>query len=104
MSKNQFFFVRKEQISPSEGEIEIKFKEYRDSFNVNKIIRSLSLMDGRVLVLLDDFNERFQDVSMKNSKGVITAYKREKGMFQTEIYLTEKEDVERFYKLTDIQQ
>lgn len=102
MSKNLFWYTRKEQLPVQIEGQETKFKEFRDSFNVQKIIRSLTLSDGRVLVLLDDFNERFQDVPMKNSKGKTIANKREKGMFQTEIYL-ENLDVERFYKLTNIE-
>lgn len=103
MTKNQFFYQRREQIPPSEGETEIKFRNFRDSFNVDMIIRSLELDNGRVLVLLNDIHERPQEIPIKSNKGTITGYKRERNVFQTEITLENSEDVERFYKLTTIE-
>ena len=54
--QNQFFYTRKELVSGTpENPV---FKEFRDSFNINKIVRSITIEDGRVLVLLDDLHER----------------------------------------------
>lgn len=98
--QNQFFYTRKELVSGTPENPE--FKEYRDSFNINKIVRSLTTDDGRVLILLDDLHERAQqvpDVDPKTNK--MRGYKRERNTFQSEIYL-DPADAERFLKLTSI--
>jgi predicted transposase YbfD/YdcC len=100
MSRNQFFFTEKSPIPGKEGE----FTSFRASFNINKVIRSLTLDDGRVLVLLDDIHQRPQMVEVKNKQGKVTAIKKEMNTFQSEIYLTEKDDIERFYNWTSIDQ
>jgi hypothetical protein len=90
--KNQFFYTR------VEGE-----KTLRDSFNVNKAVRSLELEDGRTLVLLDDLHERSQDVpdiDLKTNK--MKGVKRQRDTFQSEIYLN-AEDAARFRKLIELQ-
>jgi hypothetical protein len=98
--QNQFFYTRKELVSGTPENPE--FKEYRDSFNVNKVVRSLTIEDGRLLILLDDLHERAQqvpDVDPKTNK--MRGYKREKNTFQSEIYL-DPADAERFLKATSI--
>lgn len=98
--RNQFFYTRKEQVNGPEGETTLK--EYRDSFNTQKVIRSVLMSDKSLLVLLDDIHERVQetpniDTRTNKVKGTI----RKRDVFQTEISLFE-EDIERFYKLTNI--
>ena len=98
--KNQFFYTRKE-ISGGTPEVP-EYKEFRDSFNINKVIRSITLEDGRILVLFDDMHERAQEVpdvdpKTKKMKGM----KRERNMYQTEIFL-DAADAERFFELTSI--
>lgn len=89
--KNQFFYTRVEND-----------KSYKDSFNVNRILRSVAMEDGRTLVLLDDIHERSQDVPDVNPKtNVIKGYKRQRDTFQSEIYLS-PEDSERFQTLTSV--
>jgi hypothetical protein len=95
---NQFFYTRKELVSGTPENPE--FKEFRDSFNLNKVVRSITIEDGRVLVLMDDIHERAQqvpDVDPKTNK--MRGYKRERNTFQSEIYL-DPEDGVRFYNLT----
>lgn len=90
--KNQFFYVRKDK----EG------KEFRDSFNVNKVIRSVTHTDGTVIVLLDDFNERVTeqpDIDPKNNK--FRGIKKLRETVQSEIVLS-AEDGERFYQTTTL--
>lgn len=98
--KNQFFYTRKELKSGTpENPV---YNEFRDSFNINKVIRSIAIEDGRVLVLIDDLHERAQevpDVDPRTNK--VKGVKRQKNTFQSEIYL-EPEDVERFYNATSI--
>ena len=102
--KNQFFYTRTEPIEPKASdpaEAPLQFKDFTDSFNINKVIRSLTGEDGRVLVLLDDLHERSIDVPIKSRKGVVTGLKKERNTYQSEIYLS-KEDGERFKKLTEL--
>ena len=98
--KNQFFYTRKELESGTpENPV---YNTFRDSINMNKVIRSVGIEDGRLLILLDDLHERAQevpevDVRTNKVKGV----KRQRNTFQSEIYL-EPEDVQRFYEATSI--
>jgi hypothetical protein len=98
--KNQFFYTRKELKSGTpENPV---YNEFRDSFNMEKVVRSLTIEDGRVLILLDDLHERAQevpDVDPRTNK--VKGMKRQKNTFQSEIYL-EPEDAQRFFELTSI--
>ena len=98
--KNQFFYTRKELKSGTPDNP--VYNTFRDSINMDKVIRSVGIEDGRLLILLDDLHERAQevpevDVRTNKVKGV----KRQRNTFQSEIYL-EPEDVERFYEATSI--
>lgn len=98
--KNQFFYTRKELKSGTPDNP--VYNIFRDSINMNKVIRSVGIEDGRLLILLDDLHERAQevpevDVRTNKVKGV----KRQRNTFQSEIYL-EPEDVQRFYEATSI--
>jgi|TARA_R110000868_G_scaffold56453_1_gene174645 hypothetical protein len=89
--KNQFFYTR------TEGE-----KSFKDSLNINKVVRTVTLEDGRTLVLLDDLHERSQDVpdvDLKTNK--MKGMKRQRDTFQSEIYLN-AEDAARFEQLTSL--
>lgn len=86
----QFFYTRKEK--NKEGET----KTYTDSFNLNKVIRSIELEDGKRLVVLDDIHEQAREVPDVDPKtGKFKGTKRQRDTFQSEIYL-EPEDNERF--------
>jgi hypothetical protein len=98
--KNQFFYTRRE-VSGGTPEAP-EYRTFTDSFNMDKVIRSISLEDDRVLVLLDDLHERAQlvpDVDPKTNK--VRGQKRERNVYQSEIYL-EQSDAKRFYELTSI--
>ena len=89
--KNQFFYTR------VDGD-----KTFKDSFNVNKVVRSITMEDGRTLVLLDDLHERSTDVpdiDLKTNK--MKGMKRQRDTFQSEVYLT-AEDAARFEQLTSL--
>ena len=91
--KNQFFYTRKDEAG----------NNLRDSFNIEKVIRSLSNEDGSALVLLDDLHERAQqvpDVDLRTNK--MKGYKRERNTFQSEIQLS-PEDATRFFNLLNIE-
>jgi hypothetical protein len=88
---NQFFYTRKD------GD-----KEYIDSFNVNKVIRSIGFED-ELVVLLDDIHERVEEVPTHNPKsGKVIGVQRKRDIFQSDIHLT-GDDITRFRKLTTIE-
>jgi hypothetical protein len=66
------------------------------------VIRSLTIDDGRVLVLIDDIHERVQETPDINpTTGKVKGTKRERNVFQSEIYLTPEDGI-RFYQETAI--
>lgn len=74
-------------------------KTYTDSFNLNKVIRSVQMEDNKILILLDDLHERSESVPDINPKtGKAQGMKRERNTYQTEITLTDS-DVNRFLNL-----
>jgi hypothetical protein len=98
--KNQFFYTRKELKSGTpENPV---YNEFRDSFNVRKVIRTVAIEDGRLLILLDDIHERAQEMpEIDPRSNKVKGIKRQRNTFQSEIYL-EGQDVERFYNATAI--
>lgn len=91
MMTNQFFYTRKE------GD-----KEFTDSFNVNKVIRTVMLAEDDLLVLLDDIHERVVEtpnINVKTNKMIGVTRKRD--VYQSEIHLT-GEDIVRFKNSTNI--
>lgn len=101
MNNSMFFwYSKKEPLPPQEEkDTEQEFFEGLDSFNLQKVTRSVSLPDGQRLVLLDDLHQRVHEVPLRNKQGKITSIKREMDTFQSEIYLSEK-DSERFIEVT----
>ena len=99
MLNNQFVYT----ITHNVGTQEIpEMKDFKGSFNVNKVIRSLEQNDD-LIVILDDFNERSHkvpDIDIKTNKMV--GYKNVRETVQSEIVLNKK-DKERFFKLTTIE-
>ena len=85
---NLFFYTRKSED-----------KVYTDSFNLNKVIRSVQVDDNKVLVLLDDVHDRSEDVPDIDPKtGKQRGVKRQRTTYSTEISLFD-EDVTRFHNL-----
>ena len=85
---NLFFYTRN-----------VDGKIYTDSFNLNKVVRSMQIEDEKIILVLDDLHERSEqvpDVDPKN--GRVRGQKRERNTYQTEITLT-GEDVKRFNNL-----
>jgi hypothetical protein len=82
-------------LEPQPGDTGPRFSEGTDSFNLDKVIRSIENDNGGRLILLDDLHERVHQVEVKNNRGHVTAIKREKDAFQSEITLN-PEDSQRF--------
>lgn len=88
---NQFFYTRM-----------ANDKSFTDSFNLNRVIRSIENEDGTFLILLDDIHERSHDVpdiDLRTNR--VKGTKRQKDVFQSEITLS-TEDAKRFKNLTQI--
>ncbi len=76
-------------------------KIYTDSFNLNKVVRSMQVEDEKVILVLDDLHERSEPVPDIDPKtGKVKGQKRERNTHQTEITLT-GEDVKRFNNLAN---
>jgi hypothetical protein len=93
-----FFYTRRQPIAPKEGSTEVTFREFTDSFNVDLVIRTHEMDDGRRYVILNDFHERAQEIPEVNPKSGKTTYVKRKSVVQSEIYL-EKDDAENFVKI-----
>jgi hypothetical protein len=90
--RNQFFYTA-----------EVDGKNLPASLTVAKVIRSLGTEDGGLIIILDDFNERVTqqpDIDFKTNK--VKGFKNVRETVQSEIHLN-KEDAERFIKLTNIE-
>jgi hypothetical protein len=88
---NQFFYTRKD------GD-----KEYTDSFNINKVIRTVQTGDDELLVLLDDIHERVVESPNINPKtNKMIGISRKRDVYQSEIHLTGV-DITRFKTATSI--
>ena len=86
-----FFYTRKTE----DGKI------FTDSFNLDKVIRSVQVDDNKVLVLLDDAHDRSEDVPDVDPKtGKQRGIKRQRNTYSTEISLVD-EDVTRFNNLNN---
>ena len=87
---NLFFYTRN-----------VDGKIYTDSFNLNKVVRSMQVEDEKVILVLDDLHERSEvvpDIDPKNGK--VRGQKRERNTYQTEITITGA-DVARFNNLAN---
>lgn len=69
-----------------------------NSFNVNKVIRTVTLQDKSLLVLLDDLHERAVETPNINPKtNKVVGVQRKRDTYQTEIYL-KGDDIVRFQR------
>jgi len=104
--RTQFFYTRREVVAngapsrPNETPIYVYRK---DSFNLDKVVRSIEMQDGSVLVLLNDIHERTTEtpnINVRTNKA--TGVTRKRDTYQSEIYLS-KEDGERFYQQSAVE-
>lgn len=115
INKNQFVYKREVEIAPVKVDTEKGMlaadgytKIVHDSFNIDNVLRSITMDDGKLLVLLDDLHERNQKVPKVNRQGHPVVNKQgvpqivvERETFQSEIYLSEEEG-KTFLKLISI--
>ncbi len=100
--RNQFFYTMEYQIAPAKGSdsIETVTMKRMASFNLDKVIRSVELEDGKLVVILDDFHEETKQIIVHNSNGKPIP-KMETQTLQSEIHLNQ-EDKERFHQATSV--
>ena len=88
---NQFFYTRKD------GD-----QVFTDSFNINKVIRTVQTGEDELLVLLDDIHERVVETPNINPKtNKMVGISRKRDVYQSEIHL-HGEDIVNFKKATNI--
>lgn len=99
--RNQFFYSRivRRKVEGTENIVE---STYRDSFNLDMVIRSVTLENGQVVVLLNDVHEQIQQVPIMNSNNKPKGFKEVKGNVQSEITLS-AEDGERFFNVSNVE-
>lgn len=90
---NQFFYTR----------IEDDGSSFIDSFNVDRVLRTMQDRDGSLAILLDDLHERVFEIPILHPKtgketGGVT---RKRDMTQSTIRVI-GDDVTRFKQLTEI--
>lgn len=69
-----------------------------NSFNINKVIRTVTLQDKSLLVLLDDIHERVIETPNINPKtNKMIGVTRKRDVYQSEIYL-KGDDIIRFQR------
>ena len=88
----QFFYDRKEPRSPKDGDTEIQWVVFQDSFNPEKVVRSYEYEEGKIIVMLDDGHEEARDIPTKDEKGR-PIQKRERQWVVSEIYLNEADTI-----------
>ena len=95
--KNQFSYT----ISHNTGtEAEPIIVVTKASFNIEKVIRSMEISNGSLVVILDDFHEEMVmgPDTVNTSTNRLVKGKREMSVVQSEIQLN-VEDKERFFNL-----
>lgn len=75
-------------------------KEVTDSFNVNCVVRTFTMPDDTVLVLLNDGHDQPVEKQVMNDKGKISV-QRVRDYVQSEIIIS-AEDAQRLRNLTEI--
>lgn len=104
--KNQFFYTITQTVANSAPDrandepIELKTLA---SFNMDKVIRSMEISSGELIVILDDFhNEVQQNNTVNPNTNKLIIGKKETVVVQSEIKLS-VEDKGRFFSLTNIE-
>ena len=89
---NQFFYSRRDDNG----------SHFIDSFNINKVIRTVQMSADDLLVLLDDIHERVIETPNINTKtNKMIGVTRKRDVYQSEIHLT-GEDIVRFKNATQL--
>lgn len=94
MTKNQFTYTRREALAPKEGEEGPQFRDFIDSFDINRVIRTVATEDDRLALILDDTHERIQnEVPVYSNSGKQTGTKSIRFTYQSEIFLSPEDSI-----------
>ncbi len=97
--RKQFFYSR----TATTADDITTVKEFKDSFNLDMVIRSVEIETGEVIVLLNDLHQQTQEVpEIDQKRNKLTRMKKVVSNVQSEIYLS-VEDAARFNNLTNIE-
>jgi hypothetical protein len=98
--RNQFVYTTELKGGTLDNPEILKLK---DSFNINKVIRSRSLPTGELVVILDDFHTDWviTPISVNPNTDKVVKNKREQASVQSEIILN-LEDAQRFFNRLSI--
>lgn len=102
--KNQFFYTIKHTVAngaPTRANDESIEQTFTASFNLDKVIRSMELPDGNLVVILDDFHTEMRQSVSKNPNGK-DVLKVTPTTMQSEIMLNPI-DKQRFIELTNVE-
>ena len=91
------FYTRTVNLNTDKGPSELTVTE---SFDLNRVIRSVMVNTEELVVLLDDFHERAVEVPIKSNNGKVVGSKREKNIYQSEISL-KGDDIKRFREASE---
>lgn len=97
--QNQFYYKRKEILEPKDGDTEVKFEEIESSVNLDKVILTTRMPDGRLALVMDDYHDRIAEDPIYNKKKEVVGTKNRHYTHQSIIYL-ETEDALAFIELT----
>jgi hypothetical protein len=103
--RNQFFYTRTvtQQAEGTEGVENTVTSTFRDSLNLEMVIRSVTLPTGEVVVLLNDIHEQLQQIPVINHEtNEVENYREVRTNVQSEINLS-PEDGRRFFEITNIE-
>lgn len=95
---SRFFYNRIEKIKDEAG-VDTE-KIFRDSINLDKVLRTVQIADNLVIVILDDGREEKFDIPVVN-KGR-TEYQTQRRFVQTQIPIDGLEQVQRFFEKYDV--
>ena len=92
-----FFYTRREPVAPKkEGDV-VTFEDYKDSFALDLVKRTIEYERGKIVVVLADGHEQSDTAPVRNKSGKVTGEKAVRVFVQTEILLNE-EDTKRFWE------
>lgn len=94
-----YFYNRVEEVPNQEDKNITEQIIFRDSFPLNKVLRTIQVADNLVVVVLDDWHE--EKVSFKELEKGRLVEKTEKRIVNTQIPIDGVDEVKRFFEALD---
>lgn len=101
-----FFYnrVEKTPVQKESGKMEIEVKVFRDSFNLNHVLRTMSVEQGdnkALVVVMNDVHEEYMPIPVKKDKSGKDVVEQRKVPYNTQIAIEDENDIKRFFELFD---